>query len=63
MKQPVEYYDNISGIKVVIFEREQGTVGIKTYYNNLKIDISMYDLSIVFLSGLQKAIGEFLGQE
>lgn len=59
MRNPVDF-QSPTGLRVVILERENGNYGFKTYYNNIKIDISIYDFDASFLEGLQKAIGEFL---
>lgn len=59
MKKPVDFQD-ASGLRIVIVEQESGGYAFKTYYNNIKVDLSLYEFNTTFLTGLQKAIGEFL---
>lgn len=60
VKKPVDYLDSDSGLRVVIYQADNGSFGLKTYFNNIKVDVSIYDFGLPFLKGLQKAIGEFL---
>lgn len=59
MKQPVDFIHG--NMRVHIYYNESGKYALKFYYNNIKVDISLYDLDAQFLQGLQTSIGEFLG--
>lgn len=61
MRKPVEFTD-ACGLQSIIVERENGDFGIKTYMNGFTVNLQAYDLTKTYLEGLQKAIGEFLGQ-
>lgn len=61
MRNPVEFTDS-SGLRVVIYEAESGSYAFKTFYNNIKVDIALYEFDKEFLDKFKSAIGQFLGQ-
>ncbi len=61
-KDSVVYEDASSGLKVVIYKAESSAFAFKTYFNNIKVDISMYEFTEPFLIGLSKAIKDFLSE-
>lgn len=60
MKKPVDFQDNDSGLRVVIYEADSGLYAYKAYMNGFKVDLGLYEFSKPFLEGFKKAIEEFL---